>query len=265
EDATIGLYFYRARYYDPALGRFVQPDTIVPNPSNPQDLNRYSYVRNNPVRYTDPTGRYIFEEEPTDYFFIPPSRSPVGQAIRMVGDTCFGECHGAPLSDPQTTAIVQTTVGVVCELCDWGMTLYRWSREDFSWWDLVGFAPLLPAAGMRHTDELLNAVEDITRRLPEVRYHHHHVIPREILDRYLPEEVANAPLVRGVKGAPNRWLIPEDVHREIHKGARGGLYNERWKEELAVIIESGQRITVENVLRIRDKLIKEFGLEVYRP
>ncbi len=34
EDATIGLYYYGARYYDSALGRFVQPDTIVPNPSD---------------------------------------------------------------------------------------------------------------------------------------------------------------------------------------------------------------------------------------
>jgi len=37
-------------------GRFVQADTIVPKPENPQDLNRYSYTRNNPLRYTDPTG-----------------------------------------------------------------------------------------------------------------------------------------------------------------------------------------------------------------
>jgi RHS repeat-associated protein len=51
-----GLYYYGSRWYDPALGRFIQPDTIVPNPANPQDLNRFSYVRNNPLRYTDPTG-----------------------------------------------------------------------------------------------------------------------------------------------------------------------------------------------------------------
>jgi RHS repeat-associated protein len=48
EDDTIGLYFYNARYYDPALGRFVQADTIVPSPADPQSLNRYSYVNNNP-------------------------------------------------------------------------------------------------------------------------------------------------------------------------------------------------------------------------
>ncbi len=56
EDATIGLYFYNSRYYDATLGRFIQADTIVPEPGNPQALNRYAYVLNNPLRYTDPTG-----------------------------------------------------------------------------------------------------------------------------------------------------------------------------------------------------------------
>ena len=55
-DGAVGLYDYNARWCDPAIGRFLQPDTIVPEPGNPQDLNRYAYVRNNPVRYTDPSG-----------------------------------------------------------------------------------------------------------------------------------------------------------------------------------------------------------------
>jgi len=62
EEATIGLYFYNARYYDPALGRFVQADTLVPDPGNPQALNRYAYVTNNPLRYTDPTGHFTQEQ-----------------------------------------------------------------------------------------------------------------------------------------------------------------------------------------------------------
>lgn len=53
-----GLYYYEARYYDPTLGRFVQADAIVPRSSNPQSLNRYSYVLNNPLRFIDPTGHY---------------------------------------------------------------------------------------------------------------------------------------------------------------------------------------------------------------
>ncbi len=55
-DASTGLYYYKARYYDAALGRFIQPDKVVSNPSNPQAWNRYSYVLNNPLKYSDPTG-----------------------------------------------------------------------------------------------------------------------------------------------------------------------------------------------------------------
>jgi RHS repeat-associated protein len=52
----IGLYYYNARYYAPGTGRFISADTIVPDPTNPQQFNRYSYVLNNPLRFTDPTG-----------------------------------------------------------------------------------------------------------------------------------------------------------------------------------------------------------------
>ncbi|MBU0492465.1 MAG: RHS repeat-associated core domain-containing protein, partial [Chloroflexi bacterium] len=51
-----GLYDYGARFYDPLLGRFVSADTVVPGAGNPQALNRYAYVLNNPLKYTDPTG-----------------------------------------------------------------------------------------------------------------------------------------------------------------------------------------------------------------
>ncbi len=54
-----GLLFYNARYYAPSIGRFVSADTIVPDPSNSQALNRYAYVYNNPLKYVDPSGRVV--------------------------------------------------------------------------------------------------------------------------------------------------------------------------------------------------------------
>ena len=57
EDEAAGLYWYASRAYDPEIGRFVSPDSIVPAPGNPQSLNRYSYVYNNPLGLVDPTGR----------------------------------------------------------------------------------------------------------------------------------------------------------------------------------------------------------------
>lgn len=45
-----------ARYYDSDNSRFISPDTVVPSAMDPQSLNRYSYVRNNPLILTDPSG-----------------------------------------------------------------------------------------------------------------------------------------------------------------------------------------------------------------
>jgi RHS repeat-associated protein len=58
-DSGTGLYYYGARYYDAALGRFVSADSIVPSAGKPQALNRYSYALNNPARYRDPTGHWF--------------------------------------------------------------------------------------------------------------------------------------------------------------------------------------------------------------
>jgi len=71
-DSELGLYYFKRRYYSPKLGRFLQPDPIgyTPVPGvecsclcgegpvecTPNELNLYAYVRNNPLKYTDPMG-----------------------------------------------------------------------------------------------------------------------------------------------------------------------------------------------------------------
>ena len=61
--SDFGLMYYNARWYDPALGRFTSADTLIPEPGNPQSWDRYAYVENNPLRYTDPSGHYACEDE----------------------------------------------------------------------------------------------------------------------------------------------------------------------------------------------------------
>ena len=55
-DSESGLDFFNARYFSAAQGRFTSPDPGSMDLSNPQSFNRYSYVRNNPMNATDPSG-----------------------------------------------------------------------------------------------------------------------------------------------------------------------------------------------------------------
>lgn len=51
-----GLIHMNGRLYDPVLHRFISPDNFIQNPFNTQNYNRYGYVLNNPLMYTDPSG-----------------------------------------------------------------------------------------------------------------------------------------------------------------------------------------------------------------
>ncbi len=60
--AVAGLMDYQARWYGPAIGRFLSADTIVPGAGSPQAWNRFAYVNGNPLRFSDPSGHYICED-----------------------------------------------------------------------------------------------------------------------------------------------------------------------------------------------------------
>ena len=55
-DSTLGLYYLRARYYNPATGRFLATDPFQGNLLNPLTLHKYIYIENNPVNRLDPRG-----------------------------------------------------------------------------------------------------------------------------------------------------------------------------------------------------------------
>jgi RHS repeat-associated protein len=98
---------YNARYYDPGLGRFVSADTVVPEAGNPQALNRFSYAMGNPLRYTDPTGHYLFEEEPDDSFIWRQDK-PANALIRTAEPMVFWE----ETREPTVTDLL-TPVGAI--------------------------------------------------------------------------------------------------------------------------------------------------------
>ncbi len=60
-EPEMDIYYYRARYYDPQTGRFLQKDPDPGNLINPETfVNKYAYAQNQPARFTDPTGRIVW-------------------------------------------------------------------------------------------------------------------------------------------------------------------------------------------------------------
>jgi len=70
-DSTTGLYDFRARFYDPKLGRFISRDPVLGNIDDPVSLSPYLYVRNNPLRYVDRSGA-----APESPLLLPSGRTP---------------------------------------------------------------------------------------------------------------------------------------------------------------------------------------------
>ena len=98
DDDETGLYNYKARLYDPLLGRFISADSIIPEPGNLQAFNRYSYCVNNPLVYVDPSGHWSlgdFFDDIGDFF------SDVGDAVWQpaaeITAGAIGACIGGPI------------------------------------------------------------------------------------------------------------------------------------------------------------------------
>jgi RHS repeat-associated protein len=62
-DKETGVYYLRARYYNPYIGRFISEDSYWGEDTNPLSLNLYTYCSNDPVQFTDPTGHWQAGDE----------------------------------------------------------------------------------------------------------------------------------------------------------------------------------------------------------
>ena len=78
---AVGIVHMNGRIYDPNLGRFMQADPVIQFPDFSQSHNRYSYVLNNPLAYTDPSG----------YFLKKLFRKVVGFALNGIGELLFSK------------------------------------------------------------------------------------------------------------------------------------------------------------------------------
>jgi RHS repeat-associated protein len=109
EDRSTNLMFYRARYYSPYLNRWLSPDSIVPDFSDPQSLNRFSYTLNNPVKYSDPSGHCVVEGDDDKCSPPPPSSLPSG----VLYSETYGYFDPSHFRDDIAQAILRRVKAVV--------------------------------------------------------------------------------------------------------------------------------------------------------
>jgi RHS repeat-associated protein len=130
-DQWTGLYNYGARYYDPNLMHFISADNIIPSAADPQMLNRYSYVRNNPIRLRDPTGKsaaahtgdfFISGDDDSDYL-TPAQRNAVSPDwLDTTAATYCPSCLGA------SVLAIGYSAGIGAGIASWATTTYGLSE-----------------------------------------------------------------------------------------------------------------------------------------
>ena len=86
-DSDLGLYYLRARYYNPGTGRFLSRDPEDGDPTNPATLHKYLYAGGDPVNALDPTGRDSLLETVVIYA---KRVLPVVSAVKACGLALYG-------------------------------------------------------------------------------------------------------------------------------------------------------------------------------
>jgi len=103
---SVGIIHMNGRIYDPFLGRFLQADNLVQDPANTQSHNRYSYVWNNPLNATDPSGEFIFTLTAMFIVAFETFKWYAIAAIFAVAGTLDALIAGADLSDAFLSGII---------------------------------------------------------------------------------------------------------------------------------------------------------------
>ena len=105
-----GLVHMGGRVYDPKMGRFIQADPLVEDAYIPQTLNRYTYVQNNPLSYTDPNGYFSTQQAVFMVAAIAVTVVTGGTAAAAMGMN-GGMFMGVAVTQSVGTAIATAAVG----------------------------------------------------------------------------------------------------------------------------------------------------------
>ncbi|MGB4595951.1 MAG: RHS repeat-associated core domain-containing protein [Anaerolineaceae bacterium] len=196
------IYFYNARWYDPALGRFIQADTFVPTAQGTQGFDRYAYVNNNPLLYTDPSGHRLWEGD-------------AGGDGNWHYDYVMNVLH-TPAEREQNARVanvildVTLTVGsVLFEPMDWAVTASECISGDCSAWALIGLLPYVPGSVGNKVDDFV----DIGKHLDNnpLLGQNHHIFSKKVW-------IAMSDPLKEAFGNNRNSLIVQAVDYAAHHG-----------------------------------------------
>jgi hypothetical protein len=141
-----------ARWYDSLLGRWTQPDTLIPDQYNPADWDRFQFVRSNPLKYSDPSGHK------------PCFLECEGEIINRREAEYGGSWHGEwdPAKQAENAAKAEAALdgfllvgSVFIEPLDWLVTAEECINGECSPWVLLGFLPIITGSISGKLDQLL--------------------------------------------------------------------------------------------------------------
>jgi RHS repeat-associated protein len=96
-DSVLKQYYLRARYYDPANGRFNQLDPFAGNNADPQSLHKYGYTQGDPVNGVDPTGRFNLVEVVLVTTIVAFGLSMLVRPLKNMDEYFLGGLFGVPV------------------------------------------------------------------------------------------------------------------------------------------------------------------------
>jgi RHS repeat-associated protein len=144
-----GLYYMRARYYNPEIRRFISQDTLLGVAIDGQSLNRYAYVQGNPIVFVDPLGLARDEGDAwsraKDYLYSSGKQLLLGNYTDDV--TLLGT------SAQVATGIIGIDApadirDISADLVNWE---WSWSHAGQTGVDVIGLVPIIGA--LKYTDE----------------------------------------------------------------------------------------------------------------
>ena len=230
------IYFYNARYYDPAIGRFMQADTIVPPTQGTQAFDRYAYVNNNPLRYADPSGHRFWEGDGGgDYNW---------HYDYVMNLTNLEEREQNARTANAILDATLTVGSILFEPVDWAVTATECISGDCSAWALIGLLPLIPGSIGNKLDDFV----DVGKHLDDIPLtgQKHHILSKKIWN-------AMSDPLKEAFGNNRNSLIVQAVDYASHHGYQ--VWHRAVDNELRdFLIEYSPTVS-----QFIDKLVKEYA------